>query len=164
MFKSALKTNLNQKGFTLVELLIVVVIIGIMSGVLIVVINPQKQRERAQDGVRVGNISKLVQSIEAFRAGEGVYPADKDAMQAADTKYIQNWPSDAVYTYVRAGSSPYDFCISVPMAANSSTHIRYQSAGTTGANGVNPGKIYISCGSICSNSFATYTDGSCKPL
>ncbi len=144
------KTAQNQNGFTLVELLIVVVIIGIMSGVLIVVINPQKQRERAQDGVRVGNISKLVQSVEAYRAGEGLYPLDQAALQDPSTRYVQNWPADTTYTYFRAGATPFDFCVSVPMASNTSTYFRYQSVGITG---IAAGRIHMRCTSPCTSTF-----------
>lgn len=163
MFLTAkLKKLFSQtSGFTLIELLIVVVIIGIMSGILLVIIDPQKQRARAQDGVRVGNVSKLVQSIEAFRAGEGAYPAAQLNLTDPSTRYVQNWPADAAYTYVMTSN---EFCISVPMATNINTYIRYQSAGTTGSGGVNPGRMYTSCSAGCAAGFASYTDSNCKVL
>ncbi|PIP56974.1 type II secretion system protein GspG, partial [candidate division WWE3 bacterium CG22_combo_CG10-13_8_21_14_all_39_12] len=37
-------------GFTLIELLVVIVVIGILAGVIIVVINPNLQQEKAKEG------------------------------------------------------------------------------------------------------------------
>jgi type IV pilus assembly protein PilA len=55
-----LRLNLNQKGFTLIELLIVIVIIAILAGVVIGVLNPVQQQNRARDGVIRSNMSKMV--------------------------------------------------------------------------------------------------------
>ena len=49
----------NQKGFTLIELLIVIVIIGILSGVLISVVNPVKQQQKANETVMRSNLDKI---------------------------------------------------------------------------------------------------------
>ena len=48
----------SDKGFTLVELLIVIVIIGILAGVVIGVLNPIQQQNRARDGTLRSSISK----------------------------------------------------------------------------------------------------------
>ena len=49
----------NQVGFTLIELLIVIVIIGILSGVLLSVINPIKQQQKANETVMRSNLDKI---------------------------------------------------------------------------------------------------------
>ena len=49
----------NQKGFTLIELLIVIVIIGILSGVLLSVVNPVKQQQKAHETVMRSNLDKI---------------------------------------------------------------------------------------------------------
>ncbi len=165
MFSTAKLKKLFSKssGFTLIELLIVVTIIGIMSGVLLVVIDPQKQRARAQDGVRVGNISKLVQSVEAYRAGEGVYPDAQTKLTATDTKYVQNWPSDASsYVYFPNNpGTPTDYCLSVPMATATNRYIRYQSTGT---GSMGSGKIHVNCSSACSAGYISDNVQDCTVL
>ena len=57
--------RLREQGFTLIELLIVIVIIGILSGVLLSVINPAAQRDRANQTVMKSNLDKIRMAILA---------------------------------------------------------------------------------------------------
>ena len=50
------------KSFTLIELLIVIAIIAILSGVVISVINPIAQRKKAKQGVQRSTMAKLCQA------------------------------------------------------------------------------------------------------
>jgi prepilin-type N-terminal cleavage/methylation domain-containing protein len=61
-------------GFTLVELLIVISLVGILAGVTISVLNPVQQRRAAEDGVRQANLQKYALGIEAFANATGSYP------------------------------------------------------------------------------------------
>lgn len=54
----------SNKGFTLLELLIVVLIIGILSGVIISVVNPVAQQNRAEYTVTIPSLTKIVLSTE----------------------------------------------------------------------------------------------------
>ncbi len=55
-------------GFTLIELLLVNVIIGILSGVLIAVINPVQTRRRANESVLRSNLDKICLAMQACAA------------------------------------------------------------------------------------------------
>ncbi|MBU1132811.1 MAG: prepilin-type N-terminal cleavage/methylation domain-containing protein [Patescibacteria group bacterium] len=68
----------SQKGFTLIELLVVIVIIGILAGVLIAVINPARQQNRARNGVIKATIQKVGFAINTARAGIGSIPSSDD--------------------------------------------------------------------------------------
>ena len=65
----------NYSGFTLVELLIVIVIIGILAGVLITLIDPVAQQNKSKDAVLKSSISKVAFSINSYKASEGTLPA-----------------------------------------------------------------------------------------
>lgn len=82
----------NSKAFTLIELLLVVAVIGILAGVTVTVINPQKQKDIAEDAVRLSNVEKLVAAIEAYYAAEGQYPPENPTSDAAFMNYITAWP------------------------------------------------------------------------
>ena len=64
----------SQKGFTLIELLIVIVIIGILAGVLIAIIDPQAQQDRAKDANVTAGLNKIALAIGGYKAAYGDVP------------------------------------------------------------------------------------------
>lgn len=69
-------TSLNQRkqsGFTIVELLIVIVVIGILAGLVITTFNGIQQKGR--DTERETDIKALHGQVEAFWAQQGYYPS-----------------------------------------------------------------------------------------
>lgn len=60
-------------GFTIVELLIAIVIIGVLASITIVAYNGVQNR--AQDGRRKSDIANLQDAIEIYRQNNGAFPA-----------------------------------------------------------------------------------------
>lgn len=52
-----------KKGFTLIELLIVISVLGILAGIVLTVINPTRQSEKAKEGVIKANVDKLALAL-----------------------------------------------------------------------------------------------------
>ena len=65
---------MRKKGFTLIELLIVVSVIGILSGLIISVINPTKLRARARDSQRIADLKKIQTALELRFSDTRNYP------------------------------------------------------------------------------------------
>lgn len=63
-----------NSGFTLVELLIVVVLIGILAAMVIVFINPVAQFQKARDAQRKSDLSQIQKVLEAYYDDNGKYP------------------------------------------------------------------------------------------
>ncbi len=63
----------NKKGFTLIELMVVVAIIGVLASVLYA--SFEDSREQARDRVRSAELKELQMAIELYRAQNGQYPA-----------------------------------------------------------------------------------------
>ncbi len=68
-----MKININISGFTLVELIVVISIIGILAS--IVYANFGSARGAARDYVRAAAVKELQLAIELYRAQFGVYPS-----------------------------------------------------------------------------------------
>ena len=71
---SKFTTNSNNRGFTLVELLIVIVIIAILAAISIVAYNGIQQR--ARDSAAAEAASQLSTKVEAWNSIVGTYPTD----------------------------------------------------------------------------------------
>ena len=63
----------KQSGFTIVELLIVIVVIGILAGLVITTFNGIQQK--ARDTERETDIKAIHAQVEAFWAQKGYYPS-----------------------------------------------------------------------------------------
>ena len=63
----------HQSGFTIVELLIVIVVIGILAAITIVAYNGIQQRGR--DVKRTSDVGSLKKLVELYKVDNGTYPA-----------------------------------------------------------------------------------------
>jgi len=96
--------NLAQKGFTLVELLVVIVIIGILSAVVVFAVNGVT--DRGQTAACKTDKRTLKTAAEASFAKNGVYPTNEAALvtghflesQSTLYNYAGTAPAYAAYT------------------------------------------------------------------
>jgi prepilin-type N-terminal cleavage/methylation domain-containing protein len=117
------KTHEN-KGFTLLEILLVITAIGILATTVLVAINPNRQIEAAKNAKRVADINKIIKAIQEYRIGNrGKYPAGIetgakaicrgggpsgciDLGELLVPKYIDSIPEpDSNYYYVRRSNN-----------------------------------------------------------
>lgn len=64
----------KSKGFTLVELLIAIAVVGILATVLIVAVNPAKQLQKSRDTGRKAALKTLQTALEQYYQDNGNYP------------------------------------------------------------------------------------------
>lgn len=57
------KINVINKGFTLIEILVVIGIIAVLAAVVLVAINPSRQFKLARDSQRVSNVNAILNTI-----------------------------------------------------------------------------------------------------
>lgn len=99
----ALPYPILKHGFTLVELLIVIAIIGILSASVVSVINPIQQQKKARDAVRRADLSKISTALEQYYADHNSYPTTvNDVVPNAPefTSYMRNnVPAEVISDY-----------------------------------------------------------------
>ena len=114
----------KQKGFTLVELLIVIIIIGILATLVIVTFTGVQQK--ARDSKRQTDLNALDSHVEAFYAQYGFYPTLADLQTATFlSTYMKGFDPNALQD--PKGSSGI-------AAAASSTSYGYVASGTNCTN------------------------------
>ncbi|PZO01471.1 MAG: type II secretion system protein GspG [Alphaproteobacteria bacterium] len=77
----------KREGFTLVELMVVIVIIGLLATV--VAINVLPSQDRAMVGKARADISVLEQAIETYRLDNLTFPDDLNALTTAPANLAQ---------------------------------------------------------------------------
>ncbi len=89
----------KKRGFTLIELIIVVAIIAIMAGIASVAI--AGSRGKARDAVRKADMHHLRRAFHQYQADNEVFPAADESWGAIpniDAVYIKNVPTDPTVT------------------------------------------------------------------
>lgn len=116
-----LRIKNRERGFTLVELLIVVAIIGILATILMT--NFVGVRQRARDAQRKADLRQMQAALELYRADTGGYPQDttdyrlnsttvcalgSQSFSNNSTTYMQKIPCDALSpNYFNSGNYYY---------------------------------------------------------
>lgn len=99
----------NRRGFTIVELLIVIVVIGVLAAISIAAYN--SVQSKARDSSRIAKLDQLVKGIELYYAQNGYYPPIDHGLgtETSCGSQTDNWGhcdrlrilTDAIAPYVR---------------------------------------------------------------
>jgi prepilin-type N-terminal cleavage/methylation domain-containing protein len=121
--------NGNSRGFTIVELLIVIVVIGILAAITIVAytgITTQANQKTA-----LGNAQTVKSAVDTFYAEKGTYPAVDTSGANAAAKATNTTTNINGGSYGKLSSS-VNLSVAAALTADNTT-ILYALKGTTGA-------------------------------
>jgi type II secretion system protein G len=103
----SIKVLRKQGGFTLLELLIVIVIIGILA--LLIIPNITSAPKKARDTKRKTDITTIRKGLEEYFVNNNVYPNALTDLTTGSAPIIKTMPTDpknaAPYTYVYTAAS-----------------------------------------------------------
>lgn len=88
---SALSTQHSQKGFSLIELIVVVTIIGILAGIAL--INVRTAQTKAREAALKDNLFQMRKAIDNFYADKQRYPS---SLEELVPNYIRRIPADPI--------------------------------------------------------------------
>lgn len=109
MFKVITKKS-SSRGFTLLEILLVVGIIAILAGIVIIAINPTKQLADARNTQRRSDVRQISDSLNQYYIDYGHYPTSTPTSLTE----ICDTGSNPYPSGVDCGSTLFDLSILVP--------------------------------------------------
>ncbi|MBU2524809.1 prepilin-type N-terminal cleavage/methylation domain-containing protein [Patescibacteria group bacterium] len=99
----------NKKGFTLIEILLVIVIIAVLAGIVLIAVNPARQVSQANDAQRRSDVNSILNAIHQYAIdNRGALPSSitTSAQTMGSSVGQANICSNLVPTYIAA--LPYD--------------------------------------------------------
>ncbi|HEX7456537.1 MAG TPA: type II secretion system protein [Candidatus Nanoarchaeia archaeon] len=102
-------TSIKNKGFTLIELIVVIAIISILVGIVVFVIDPEGMIDRSNDTKDRTELNQVKTSLELYYNDHDEYPADSGDLEPT---YMKQVPSGIDYG-VSGDGQDYDAGISI---------------------------------------------------
>jgi prepilin-type N-terminal cleavage/methylation domain-containing protein len=156
------RANKNSEGFTLVELLVVVAIVGILAALILINLNSGKQKSR--DVRRVSDIRQILTAMQLYYNDNSGFPGPNSASLTGPTltdgspqwsTFMQVWPnapipadnpsgvSDCTSTGAGTGTNQYTY---TQLSGGSEYNVTFCLGATVGAYG--PGMHTLSSAGI----------------
>lgn len=144
------------RGFTIVELLIVVVVIGILASLALVAYT--NVQARARDAGRISDLKSIARALEAYKTNTGSYPNEVSTVNASgwEVSHDGTGPTNFLSALVSSGTvskvplDPKNNGVnsgvgSLNPSANSSNNVYYYHLYPAGSNGCDAsrGDFYV---------------------
>jgi len=79
------------RGFTLVEMLVVLGILGILATVVLITLNPLEQLHKSNDAQRKNDLAQIKRALDLYYDDNGKYPASSVDFKIINVATTLNW-------------------------------------------------------------------------
>lgn len=134
----------STSGFTIVELLIVIVVIAILASISIVAYSGIQAR--ARDSQRRNDVSEIVKALELYYADNGQYPTSSGA---GSTTINSSWSTTADASWQSLSNALKTYLNKLPTDPTSTPNGNVQATG-------NYNYAYFSAGSYCNGAMTSH--------
>ena len=114
-----------MRGFTLVELIVVVGILSVMAAGAVLVLNPIGQFQKANDAKRKADLTQIQKAVETYYQDNGKYPISS----ISNPLYRITTPTQSGVVTVDWGSSWQPYMNVLPKDSGTSRNYVYYSTG-----------------------------------
>lgn len=94
----------KSSGFTLVELLIVIAVLGVLAAVVLVAINPLEQLAKGRDAGRKSSVAQIGSALQGYYTTNSAYPATATLSDTWLTNLVTSGELKIVPTNAAVGS------------------------------------------------------------
>jgi len=107
----------KYKGFTLIEILVVVALIAILAAITIIAINPAKNFADARDASRRSDVTTILNAVSQYIVDGGTFAADGDTDVIPDcsSSTIEIGEGAGVYDLDEGGRIVPTYLVAIPM-------------------------------------------------
>lgn len=102
-----------RQGFTLLELLIVIIIIGVLA--ILIIPNLISGPARARDSQRKADLQTIKNALEGYYNDNNSYPTTLEVLTQGAAPYIKTLPTDpktkTLYIYTTTGNPPNSYIL-----------------------------------------------------
>jgi len=143
------QSKIFKKGFTLIEMLIVIAIIGILASMVIVSLGPSQAK--ARDAKRMSDLRQIQNMLEIYYTANGGYPSSQGSVPISSVNFgnlqatqpiPQVDPSGKPYCYkstgTLAGNTAAGYYIGTQLEISSSSNSCMTSCSGSNGNTTNP--------------------------
>ena len=100
-----------SKGFTLIELIVVIALLGILATITIGLLNPLEQMKKGRDAKRRADLKTLQTVMEAYKIRVGTYVTATDFGPLISSGDIKTIPKDPKGTDYPKSLNASQYCI-----------------------------------------------------
>lgn len=74
-------------GFTFIEVFLVVAILSVIFTVVLIILKPAENKQKAQDNKRLLDLSKIYEAAHEYKLKNGVYPGNTNVVYTSNTGF-----------------------------------------------------------------------------